>query len=293
MLGVTALSPIQDLGALDGSVLLFGGPYGNGQATGALVDAAGRLAIPTANRICTGDVVAYCADAQTCVDLVRAEVGTCVMGNCEESVGFEMDDCGCGYEDGTACDLLAKSWYDHAKASVDAEAKAWMRGLPRIVTFTLETLRVAVVHGAASSINRFMFESTPDAVFAAEIGALTNALGAPPDIVVGGHAGLPFEKRIGATRWINAGVIGMPANDGTPRTWFATLTAENGLATLAFHALAYDHAGAAEAVLAAGLPTDYAATLESGLWPSLDVLPAAEIGRTGQVLALENVTFPA
>ena len=50
---------ILDLGTLRGDVLLFGGPYGNLQATEALLAAASRLAIPAGNLVCTGDLVAY------------------------------------------------------------------------------------------------------------------------------------------------------------------------------------------------------------------------------------------
>jgi predicted phosphodiesterase len=279
------LTPVQDLGPLAGPVVLFGGPYGNIQATEALIAQAERLGVSAARRICTGDVVAYCADAQDCVARVRVETAACVMGNCEESVGFGSDDCGCGYGDGTACDVLSKSWYGHAKAAVDAEAKAWMRALPRIVTFTVDGLRVAAVHGGATVINRFVFASAPDHVLEDEIAALAPLR---PDIVVGGHAGIPFARTVGGVTWLNAGVIGMPANDGTPRTWFATLRARNGHPEARFHALSYDHGAAARALRAAGLPDAYADTLETGLWPSLDVLPPAERAACGRPLALDG-----
>jgi len=283
------LKPILDLGALDGGpVLLFGGPYGNLQATEALFAEASRRGIPKERRICTGDVVAYCADAQGCVDLVRQETAATVMGNCEESVGFERDDCGCGFEEGTACDILAKSWYDHAKASVDTSGKAWMRGLPRIVTFTLGGRRVAVVHGGGADISRFIFQSTDQTVFDEEIATLS-ALG--PDCIVGGHAGLPFTRPTSGALWVNAGVIGMPTNDGTPRTWFATMTVEANGVQVAFHALSYDYAAAAESLCAAGLPNDYAETLASGLWPSLDVLPQAETAATGAAISPQPIVF--
>ena len=284
------LTPVLDLGELAGGpVLLFGGPYGNLQATEALFAAADNLGIPKEQRICTGDVVAYCADAQACVDRVQSQARATVMGNCEESVGFGLDDCGCGYEDGTACDVLAKSWYDHAKSSVNEAGKAWMRDLPRIITFTVNGFRVAVLHGGASVINQFVFASESDAEIEAQIAALSSL---QPDCVVGGHAGLPFARRSNDVLWMNAGVIGMPANDGTPRTWFATLTTEEDGLRASFHSLNYDHAVAGQALLAAGLPGDYANTLLTGLWPSLDVLPPAERAATGQKLTSNSVLLP-
>ncbi|MHC8508954.1 MAG: metallophosphoesterase family protein [Rhodospirillales bacterium] len=275
------LTPVLDIGPLAGPVLLFGGPYGNAEAAKALFAAAERLNIPKERRICTGDVVAYCAGAQACVDLMRARAGAVVMGNCEESVGFSMDDCGCGFEEGTACDVLAKSWYTHAQTAVNEDAKAWMRALPRIVTFSIGGRRAAVIHGGARDISRFVFESAPENVFEDETEALAPLAA---DIIIGGHCGLPFAKRFGGVTWLNPGVIGMPANDGTPRTWFAVLEAEGGDPRWTFHALEYDHTGAAAAIRAAGLPEAYAGTLGSGLWPSLEVLPPAERGRTGRAI---------
>ena len=61
----------RDLGVLEGAVLLFGGPYSNLQAARALIDEAARRAIPAANAICTGDVVAYCGDPAETTALIR------------------------------------------------------------------------------------------------------------------------------------------------------------------------------------------------------------------------------
>ena len=44
------------------------------------------------------------------------------------------------------------------------------------------------------------------------------------DIVLAGHSGVPLAQQVKQQWWLNAGVIGMPANDGDPRTWFMVLT---------------------------------------------------------------------
>jgi hypothetical protein len=61
--------------------VVFGGPYSNLEATRAVLDEATRLSISADRIICTGDVVAYGADAAATVDLVRDRVGHVVMGN--------------------------------------------------------------------------------------------------------------------------------------------------------------------------------------------------------------------
>jgi len=77
-------------------------------------------------------------------------------------------------------------------------------------------------------------------------------------------------------------VIGMPANDGTARVWFSVLTPSGGGILLEHHALDYDHAAAAAKMRCRGLPEGYAAALESGLWPSCDVLPQSELTAVGR-----------
>ena len=107
---------------LDAPALVFGGPYGNLEATRALLAEAERLGIPGERMICTGDVVAYCADPVATVDLVRRCGAHVVMGNCEESLAAASSDCGYGFAPGSACEKLAAAWFAHADRTLDAEA---------------------------------------------------------------------------------------------------------------------------------------------------------------------------
>jgi predicted phosphodiesterase len=265
--------------AADGPLLVFGGPYSNLQATRAVLTEATRRGIPARRVICTGDVVAYGADAAACCDLIMASGIWVIAGNCEENLAEGALDCGCGFEEGTACDLLSRAWYAHANRQVTAAHRTWMAGLPRRITVRLpDGRRLAVLHGGASDISRFIFASNPQADLAAEIAA-TGC-----DGVIAGHCGIPFARQVGPGVWINAGAIGMPADDGTPRIWFALLTPGKAGLSVEILPLQYDHAAAAAAMRAAGLPEGYAAALGSGLWPSCDVLPPAERARRGQKL---------
>src|SRR6266571_6261785 len=172
----------------DGPALLFGGPYGNLEATRALLDAAARLAVPPARIVCTGDVVAYGADAAATVDLVRDAGIHVVMGNCEESLAACAQDCSCGYAPGSACDRLSAAWFAHADRELGAEARAWMAQLPRRIDLVIAGAHLAVVHGGIDRINRFIFASSAAAIKAEE---LTRA---EVDGVLAGHCGLPFTQ---------------------------------------------------------------------------------------------------
>ena len=263
----------------DGPVLVFGGCYSNLQATEALLAHAARLRIPPERMICTGDVIAYGADARASLALIRAAGIATVMGNCEESLGADAGDCGCGFAPGSACERLSAAWFAHASREVSADDRRWMAALPRRIDLLLAGRRLAVVHGAPSRINRFVFASTDAAALGRELAL------AGTDGVIGGHCGLPFTRRIGARLWHNSGAIGLPANDATPRGWFSLLTPRGAAIELRHLPLEYDHAAAARAMRGAGLPEGYARALETGIWPSFDVLPPEEQAATARPLA--------
>jgi predicted phosphodiesterase len=277
------LKPDVSLGQLEGRVLLFGGPYSNLQALQAMRTVAAELAIPPQSVICNGDVVAYCGEPEACVESLRDWGCHVLMGNCEESLAAGADDCGCGFGEGTACDLLSAAWYRFALAHVSHASRQWMGSLPRLLRFTLGGMKVAVVHGSADRINQFIFASDPVTLKSAQ----RRLLGV--ELVVGGHAGLPFIQAIAGGNWLNTGAIGMPANDGSRDGWYALLDAQpDGRIVASLRRLPYDWQTATTMMQAAGLNNGYAAALHAGLWPSLDVLPAAERQHTG--IALQEVS---
>jgi len=273
--------------AVAGRLLVFGGTYGNLQATQALFAEAERLGIGPEAMLCTGDLAAYCAQPRETVQLVRDKGVPVVMGNCEESLAGDAEDCGCGFEEGTACDLLARQWYDFCRARIGADEKRWMGRLPRRITVEISGRRLVAIHGGVQAINRFVFPSSPETDLSEEL-RVAGAEGA-----LAGHSGIPFVQCPGGGLWLNSGAVGLPANDGTPRVWYALIEACEGGLKVSLKALTYDHATAARRMRAAGLANGYAACLESGLWPSLDVLPAAERRRTGQPLAEREILWPA
>ncbi len=267
-----------------GPLLAFGGPYSNLRATLAMRAEAERLGIPPHRVICTGDVVAYAAEPEETVNAIRDWGCHVIAGNCEEQLGAGAADCGCGFEEGTACDLLAKGWYPFANARVSEASRVWMRALPTFARFTLAGRSFLVLHGGTQMINRFIFASQRD--------VLSDELAhAATDVVIAGHAGIPFSRRIGAQLWFNPGVIGMPANDGTPDVWYGLITPSAAGIDFALKRLPYDHAGAAASMRRWAHVDGYARTLVTGLWPSLDVLPEAEKADTGKRLRGRTVSL--
>jgi hypothetical protein len=112
------MQPMSTEFAGPGPLLVFGGPYSNLRATRALNAEAERRHIPPDRVICTGDVVAYCAEPDETTEAIRQWGCHVIQGNCEQQIAAGAADCACNFEAGSACDLLAKGWYPYATARV-------------------------------------------------------------------------------------------------------------------------------------------------------------------------------
>ncbi|MET3998095.1 putative phosphodiesterase [Marinobacterium sp. MBR-109] len=275
------INPKRDLGLLNGPVLLFGGPYSNLAATEAMQAEAQRLQIPPERIICTGDVIAYCAEPAETLELIRRWGIHVVQGNCEQSLGADAPDCGCGFDSGSSCSLLSIEWYRYASQRVSPEQQYWMAELPGQLDFQLGSLRFSVVHGSTQSINEFIFPGTAQALKQARLSATA------ADAVVGGHCGIPFGERLDTGYWLNAGVIGMPANDGTQDGWYLLLKPDNDDISAHWHRLPYQAQQSRQRMQQADLCDAYAQALITGLWPSVDILPHRDRQLSGQPLQIK------
>jgi predicted phosphodiesterase len=256
---------VADWGQITGDLLVFGGAYSNLAALHAVLALRGQSRV-----INTGDLVAYCAQAAETVACARRAGLLSIAGNVERQLGDNALDCGCGFADGSACDLLSAAWYGFANLAIGSEERAWMSGLPDAAVFHWNGRRVAVIHGGVTDPVRFLWPSTEAAVFEEELAALLQVAG-PIDVVLSGHSGVAFHRRIKDVDWINAGVIGMPPNDGRVDTRYARVTQQG----VIFERLVYDVTLTVDAMKAAGLTQGYHKALQTGYWPSEDVLPPA------------------
>ena len=275
---------MKQLGSLPQRVLIFGGPYSNLAATVAMRRQAEQQGFGPEQVICTGDLVAYCAEPEATLDLVRDWGIHVVMGNCEEALAFSEADCGCGFEEGSCCSTLAVTWYQYADSRVSPSQRRWMQDLPRQIGFELGGKSFRVLHGSLARINEFVFASSDIDCKRAQIAE------AAVDVIVGGHSGIPFGQRLDNGLWLNAGVIGMPANDGGVHGWYMTIDSDADGIGIDWHRLDYDFQNSYESTQAAGM-TEYGNALRDGLWPNMDILPAAERAQRGQPLELPSIRF--
>ena len=259
---------VKDLGVLDGPVLVFGGIYSNLQAFEAMLAEAARLGIAADHMVCTGDLVAYCADgAQVIVRMRELNIPT-IKGNCEEQLAQDGEDCGCGFDEGSVCSMLSRGWYANAKATIPKADKDWMGALPDRIVFEHMGLRYGVIHGAVSDISQFIWPVTDVSEIRREISMLSSEVGSVGGVLAG-HSGVPMQAKADDVLWTNSGSIGMPANNGSQSTSYVILD-DNGVN---FRSLTYDVQAAYDAMEAVGLNQGYHDSLISGYWPSQDTLP--------------------
>jgi predicted phosphodiesterase len=235
------------------------------------------------NTICTGDIVAYCGNPRETVQLIREWGCHVVMGNCEESVGYNKEDCGCGFEPGSVCAALSSNWYDYAVRQISQDDKQWMQALPRAIKFNVASVTFTVIHGGVEDISEFIFRSSQ----VRRKQQIIEKLGS--DCIIGGHCGIPFGQHTNNGYWLNPGVIGMPANEGQIHGWYMLIESKDDQVIATWHKLEFDNHGTIAAMQNAGLPGEYQQTLVDGLWPSMSVLPQEERHLRGVALAPESI----
>ena len=205
--------------------------------------------------MCLGDLVGYGAFPNEVIDFVRHPAIPVLMGNYDDGVGYDRDDCGCVYKD-PLDDALGHQSLLWTRERVTTEHKAYLRSLPFDRRETYAGHRVRLVHGSPRKINEYLYEDRPESVFR------NVARVAEADVLFFGHIHLPYQKRVDQTLFVNDGSVGKP-KDGDPRAGYVIAEFRPRL-DIQFRRVAYDVAAAAQAVRQSGLPEHFADLLETG-----------------------------
>jgi len=237
-------------------IAIFSDLHGNSAATEAVlsaIDAENPDAI-----YCLGDLVGYGARPNETIALVRERGIPTIMGNYDDGVGFDRDDCGCAYTDEGERERGQASllW---SRAVTTAANKAYLRSLVAEIRFEAEGKRFRLVHGSPRRMNEYLFEDR-DPRSLERIAALADA-----DVLIFGHTHQPWIKEIGGVLMVNDGSVGKP-KDGDPRAAWALFTVETDEpVTVEIRRVPYDVASIVAAIHAAdGLPDQFARDLETG-----------------------------
>jgi len=236
-------------------ITIFGDIHANLPALEAVLqDIEGR---GLTNLYCLGDLVGYGTFPNEVVEIIRARQIPTLMGNYDQGVGNNSDDCGCAYKTPEARALGDRSiaW---SNAHTSAENKAFLRALPMQIPLQLGGLRVVLVHGSPRKINEYLYADRPDSSFERLLDLVE------ADVMVCGHTHLPYHKVLPSGRHvINAGSVGKP-KDHDPRAGYVVLRAADKQLAVEFVRVDYDIERAARAIEATEMPDEFAAMLRSG-----------------------------
>ncbi|OBX26802.1 metallophosphoesterase family protein [Gelidibacter algens] len=269
---------INNIGKISGKIMLFGGVYSNLQALEQLKSIAESENIPPENCICTGDIVGYCAQPEETVQFFKNWNAQSIAGNVEIQLREGAEDCGCDFRKGSRCDGFSQLWYPYAQSKLSKNSLEFMATLPDHITFEYADKKVTVIHGSFENTSEFIFKSTPWERKQPSFKATKS------DVIIAGHCGLPFYQFNDDYLWLNPGVIGMPANDGTPNVWYAILDDANETFNFKHHQLDYNHKLTSKLMQNGFLPEEYARTIITGIWDNTEILPAVESGLQGFVI---------
>lgn len=209
------------------------------------------------NRYCLGDLVGYGTFPNEVVSAIRSSKIPTILGNYDQGVGNNSDDCGCAYRDEVAKALGQQSiaW---TNAHTTDENKAFLRRLPLQLLLQVGDLKVVLVHGSPRKVNEYLYEDRPDS-------SLERLLDlAEADVLVCGHTHLPYHRVLPSGRHvINVGSVGKP-KDGDPRACYTVFEADGRDLRVQFIRVPYDIEAAASAIETSEMPDEFAGMLWVG-----------------------------
>ncbi len=244
------------MSSLPSRIAVLSDIHGNSAATEAVLADIDAVA-PDAT-YCLGDLVGYGARPNESIDLIRERAIPTIMGNYDDGVGFDRDDCGCAYKDDgeRARGQQSLMW---TRSAVTADRKAWLRSLPPEIRMDVNGVRLRLVHGSPRRMNEYLF-SDRDPASLARI-----ARDADCDVLLFDHTHIPWSRRIEGVLMVNTGSVGKP-KDGDPRaSWVLLTVGTGGDVEVETRRVDYDIAAMAAAIRAAvDLPNHYAHDIGTG-----------------------------
>lgn len=233
----------------------FSDVHGNVGALRAVLAAVSARGIGAA--YCLGDLVGYGPDPNAVIELIRAAAIPTILGNYDDGVAFDRGGCGCYYADDEAR-RIGDASYAYTAATVTAEHKAWLRGLPGELRVEAAGRRLRLLHGSPRRINEYLRADRDERTYH------RLAEQADADVLLFGHTHVPWHRVYGDVLFVNVGSAGRP-KDGDARAMYTVLRVEEGRPPeVDVVRVPYDVEATARGVLAAGLPTELAQAFRHG-----------------------------
>lgn len=209
---------------------------------------------------CLGDIGGYASQPNEVQELIMSMHCPTVLGNYDEGVGFNRDDCGCHYVKPFDIEMSNVSFLWTREHTSD-QNKGWLRSLPREIRLEVEGKRLLLCHGSPRDTTEYLFENRSDGYlkqFTSEGKADAQA-----DIIVFGHTHVPFHRNVEGVDFVNTGSVGRP-KDGNPQAGYCVLTIDGDSVTTEQIRVSYDVELACARLIEAGLPEYFAEYLRTG-----------------------------
>jgi putative phosphoesterase len=209
---------------------------------------------------CLGDLGGYASQPNEVQELIMEMECPTILGNYDEGVGFNRDDCGCHYTKPFDIEMSNISFRWTREHTTDAN-KALLRELPREIRIEIEGKRILLCHGSPRSNTEYLFENRSDG-FLRQFTA-SGKHDAQADVIVFGHTHVPYHREVDGVHFINSGSVGRP-KDGDPRAGYIVLSVSTNEVSIERVRLDYDVEAAASRLISAGLPDYFADYLRTG-----------------------------
>lgn len=236
--------------------VVFGDIHGNITALEAVFEDMTDRGL-SEERYCLGDLVGYGTFPNEVVEFVRSRSIPTIMGNYDQGVGNNSDDCGCAYQTEVE-QRRGEQSIGWTNEQITDENREYLRTLDEDIEFNLGDLDVVLVHGSPRRINEYLYEDRPDSSFERLLDSVE------ADVLVCGHTHLPYHKTLPSGRHvINTGSVGKPKDDD-PRACYLVLTAEGSSLDVQFPRVEYDVEHEARSIENAAMPDAFADMLRTG-----------------------------
>ena len=155
-----------------------------------------------------GYLVNYCPNPTEVIDLVRRNASLVVQGNHDYAVAAGTDPrCSAAFRE------MARAMQDYTEPLLDADRRAFLRGLPRTAERAIGGCRFYLCH-ATPTDPLFTYCPAGPARWARETAGLQ------ADLVLAGHTHVPFLMNLDGRRIANPGSAGQPKH-GAPLACYA------------------------------------------------------------------------
>ncbi len=151
---------------------------------------------------CLGDLGGYASQPDEVQQMVMAMGCPTILGNYDEGVGFNLDDCGCHYIKPFDIEMSNISFLWMREHTTN-ENKAWLRRLPREIRLEVEERRVLLCHGSPRSTTEYLLETRSDGYLRQFTSGGKDDSHA--DLIVFGHTHVPYHRVADGVDFVNTG----------------------------------------------------------------------------------------